>query len=89
MTPTSFDALAHDLNLSDRMRDLNRIFFRDGLAAGRGDASTSFRKRAAEHNLSQHTRKIARAFYDLGTRIGARQVAAVASEYRSAPDELR
>jgi hypothetical protein len=33
--PTSFDALAHEHNLSGRLRDLCRIFFRAGLLIGR------------------------------------------------------
>lgn len=71
--PTSFDALACEMRLSSTMRDLTRIFFRDGLNAGRGRAFTAFEERAAEHSLTQANRQIARAFYDLGIRIGTRQ----------------
>lgn len=33
--PSSFDALAHEHNLSGRLRDLARIFFKAGQAIGR------------------------------------------------------
>lgn len=36
--PTSFDALAHEHNLSGRLRDLARIFFKAGHAVGRRQA---------------------------------------------------
>lgn len=36
--PTSFDALAHEHNLSDRMRDLCRVFFKAGQAIGKRQA---------------------------------------------------
>lgn len=37
-TPTSFDALAHEHNLSDRLRDLCRIFFKAGQLIGKRQA---------------------------------------------------
>jgi hypothetical protein len=43
-TPTSFDALAHEHNLSDRQRDICRRFFRAGLEIGRRQASAQERK---------------------------------------------
>lgn len=40
-TPTSFDALANEHNLSPRLRDVCRIFFKAGLAMGRRQAAAS------------------------------------------------
>lgn len=37
-TPTSFDALAHEHNLSGRLRDLARIFFKAGQIIGKRQA---------------------------------------------------
>jgi hypothetical protein len=51
-TPTSFDALAHEHNLSDRMRDLAREFFKLGLTIGKRQAvavKTEQKKRLYNH----------------------------------------
>lgn len=48
-TASSFDALACEHNLSNRMRDLCRIFFLAGLRTGRLQAAAIARKRP-EHD---------------------------------------
>lgn len=83
--PTSFDALAQEMGLGPRLRDLNRIFFRDGLGAGRGERSAGFEWLAAEHRLGQAQAQVARAFWDFGTRVGARQAAAQRRGSQEAP----
>ena len=48
--PTSFDALAHEHNLSGRLRDLCRIFFKAGIAIGRRQE----RQKPSEPRLYSH-----------------------------------
>lgn len=78
---TSFDALACELNLSSRMRDLNRIFFRAGLEIGRGEKGKAFEVLAREHVLSAASRATALAFYEFGIRKGAQQAETVRKKF--------
>jgi len=95
-TPTSFDALAHEHNLSDRMRDALRVPFREGLARGRGQRARTVEEIAAEMNLSGKALDLAREFAQAAELIGRRRVEAArrrgyhhVTDRDTAPGEFR
>ena len=53
--PTSFDALAHEHNLSGRLRDLCRIFFKAGIVIGRRIERQKPSERPYSHVLDRDT----------------------------------
>ena len=85
-TPTSFDALAHERNLSPKQRDVLRRFFIEALRRSRGIRARSFQSLADEHNMSPERVQLAREFDAAGARIGARQSAAVQRSYNRVLD---